>query len=444
MPGKINRKKTGNSIGTAFKINSGEAWAITPSALRGLISIVLNNQASNFIDDENDNDNEDILKDYNEYGFAEISVTGPIMRYPGIFSRLFGGTSVEGIMNALDIAGAKDDIRGVMLNINSPGGMVDGINELAGKIWDFKKPVVAYVGGEANSAAYWLASAADSIVVNDTAAVGSIGVYTSYLDSRSAMKEAGYDQYDIVASQSPRKVPDPALDEGRAQIQAHIDKLAEIFINTVAENRGTTIDDVTGNYGQGDTVIGHEAVSRGMADETGNYEDAKERLRQSIKPNKSTGLIFGTNFGKNGGNKMTREQLIAEFPDIAKALMEDGAIAERDRIKGIEAIYAADPEAFEASGALKEAKWDGKTTPEAAAALILKAIAERKEAEKSKIEALKAARAQDAGLIPNIPQENTSDDRQAFEDAVGKMKVAARKASVSRRNRFPGKGGKNE
>jgi hypothetical protein len=258
------------------------------------------------------------------------------------------------------------------------------------------------------------------------------------------MKEAGYDQYNIIASQSPRKVPDPALDEGRAQIQAHIDKLAEIFIETVAENRGTTVDDVTGNYGQGDVVIGHEAVSRGMADETGNYEDAKERLRQSIKPNKSTGLIFGTNFGKNGGNKMTREQLMAEFPDIAKALMDDGASEERKRIRGIEAIYAADPEAFEASGALKEAKWDGKTTPEAAAALILKAIAERKEAEKSKVEALKAARAQDAGLIPNVPLEDAPDDRQAFEDAVGKMKAAARKASSPRRSRFSGKGGKNE
>ena len=423
-----------------FSIHPGESWAITPAALRRLISL----SVSNFIDDEMDDDeNTDILKDYNDYGYAELSITGPIMRYPNLFSRIFGGTSVEETMGALDEAAAKPEIRGVLLNINSPGGTVDGINELSGKISGFNKPIIAYVGGEANSAAYWLASAADKIVVNDTATVGSIGVYTSYVDSRRAMKDAGYDQYDIIASQSPNKVPDPAQDEGKAQIQAHIDKLADIFIQAVAKNRSTTVDNVMENYGRGDVVIGAEAVRLGMADNIGNYDDAKNMLLQSMakhrQPNSGRTLIQDKS--KNtGGKAMTKDQILTEYPEAAKALMEDGAVAERMRIKSIEDIGNG-----EFQDIVSSAKWDGKTTAEGTAVLILKAKKEKDASEAAqslkKTEALKAARTQDASLIPDIPLETAPDDAQAFQSEVEKMKAAAKKVSGARRRGITSKGG---
>lgn len=423
-----------------FSVNPGEAWAITPSALRRLLSLSL----SNYIDDETDDDeNTDILKDYNDYGYAELSITGPIMRYPSLFSRLFGGTSVEEAMNALDEAAAKPEIRGVLLNINSPGGTVDGINELSGKISGFGKPVIAYVGGEANSAAYWLASAADKIIVNDTAAVGSIGVYTSYLDSRRAMKDAGYDQYDIIASQSPRKVPDPAQDEGKAQIQSHIDKLADIFIRAVAENRGTTVDNVMENYGRGDVVIGAEAVRLGMADGIGNYDAAENMLLLTMAAHRktNTGRTLIRNKSDNtGGKAMTKDQILTEYPEAARALMEDGAVAERARIKSIEDIGG---DIFQ--DIVSNAKWDGKTTAEGAAVLILKAKKEKDASEaeqnRKKTDALKAARAQDAGIIPSAPLETAPDEAQAFQSEVEKMKAAAKKVSGSRRRGITSKGG---
>src|SRR5690606_4035038 len=101
-------------------------------------------------------------------GVAIVPVVGPIFRYANLFTEISGATSTQVL--ATDIRAALDDpnIKAIILNIDSPGGIASGINELAEMIYEgrARKRIVAYGGGTVASAAYWIASAANEIVID--------------------------------------------------------------------------------------------------------------------------------------------------------------------------------------------------------------------------------------------------------------------------------------
>ncbi|MCC3862680.1 S49 family peptidase, partial [Emcibacteraceae bacterium Y4] len=92
-----------------------------------------------------------------------------------------------------------------------------------------RKPVIAYASGDAASGAYWIAAAADEIVVSKTSALGSIGVVGVYQGGKDT------DTVEVVSSQSPFKRLDPGSDEGRARLQKRIDAMAGVFVDAVAK-----------------------------------------------------------------------------------------------------------------------------------------------------------------------------------------------------------------
>ena len=203
---------------------------------------------------------------------AIIPISGPMFPKANLFTEVSGATSTESV--AQDFVQALDDpsVHAIVLDINSPGGAVDGVSELAALIAQSRgmKPVTAYVGNMACSAAYWVASAADSIVVSDTAVLGSIGVVTQYVKRN----EPGVSRMDIVSTQSPKKCLDPGTDAGKAEVQATIDALAQVFVETVAQNRGVSVNTVLEKFGQGGVRVGSKAVALGMADRLGSRSDA--------------------------------------------------------------------------------------------------------------------------------------------------------------------------
>jgi signal peptide peptidase SppA len=404
-----------------FSISNGDAWAIKKSGLEKLIALAkadgIDTQIERF-------GNSEISSPYSN--IAVINITDTIFRYDNVFMSWFGGSSVEAITNAFDEALADDTVNAILLNMNSPGGVVDGVAELSAKIYSSKgiKPIYAYVGGEAASAAYWLGSSADKMIINETAAVGSIGVYSIYYDYTKAMDNAGIKEITIVSSLSPKKVPDPADDKGKKQIQSHIDTYANIFIEAVARNRRVAVDEVIANYGQGDIVIGKEAIEKGMADEIGTFETAIESLNKIIAKNnehknkKKSGVIF--NIG--GQKKMTIENiedLRAENPEIFAQVLELGASQERQRIQELEELANA-----ETTDILAKVKFDGKTTKKDAALLIL-------EANKEKMAKLKISREKDAEDIPKI---ETEPEINAEDKAVQGLVSAANKVTGGNKN----------
>lgn len=210
-------------------------------------------------------------------GVCVIPVVGPIFRYADWFTDLCGGATVESI--ALDLQAAVDDpmCRAIVLNVDSPGGEAAGISELAEAVRAAggRKPVVAYAGDMACSAAYWLAAAAGEVVCSETAMLGSIGVVMGYVrrDDRPGTKS-----YEFVSSQSPNKRPDLETEKGRAEVQRVVDDLADVFIGAVAAYRETTPEKVASDFGRGGVLVGRKAVEAGMADRVGSFESVIAEL----------------------------------------------------------------------------------------------------------------------------------------------------------------------
>ncbi len=197
---------------------------------------------------------------------AIMNIHGVISRYDSFLNWLRGGTAVEDLALDFKTALKSQDVDRIVLDIDSPGGEVAGIYEFAEMVHAADKPVTAYVGSQAASAAYWIASAADKIIANPTAELGSIGVVFGYRPSEDKTIE-------IVSTASPKKRLDPGSKEGRAEIQQRADDLAEIFIAQVAKYRGVTTDKVKNDFGQGGMMIAEKAISAGMADKIGSLED---------------------------------------------------------------------------------------------------------------------------------------------------------------------------
>jgi signal peptide peptidase SppA len=210
----------------------------------------------------------------NTSGVAVLDIRGPIMRYRSFWTWLLGGTSVEEASTGLQAALDDPTVQSIVLAINSPGGQVDGINEFANSIRaaNSQKPVTAYVGGMGASGAYWLAAAAGKIVADETAQLGSIGVLATVMDATGAEQKMGVKRYDVVSSQSPLKRTDPGTDAGRAQLQSVVDSLAQVFIDKVAQFRGTTPAKVESDFGKGAVVLAPAAVAAGMADGLGSLQ----------------------------------------------------------------------------------------------------------------------------------------------------------------------------
>jgi signal peptide peptidase SppA len=355
---------------------------------------------------------------------AIIPIIGAISRYDTICSRVFGGVSVEEISANLAAAMASSSVKSILLEVDSPGGQVAGIADLADEIKAASqlKPVVAFVSDTSASAAYWLTAASSKIVLSQSAFVGSIGVVASFIDSSKADSARGVSRIEIVSSNAPRKRPDLSSDDGLSQIREQVDALESIFIKTIANFRGTTIENVVSNFGQGDIVIAPDAVRRGMADSVGAISDAADlagELASEMAPKFLLSFADKTALVTNktimpGGEKMDEETIsVSQAKELEQKGRADGATegakAERARIKAIYDLVRGEHMAI-AGDAIKSALFDGKSTAGDVASLILAA-------ENAKREAMKAARAQDAAAIPPIASAETAPndaEKQAF------------------------------
>lgn len=211
---------------------------------------------------------------------AVLPIEGPITRYANLFSDISGGTSIEMLARDFQAALSSDAVQSIVLHVDSPGGQSSGVGELADILYAARgvKPIWAYVSHMGASAAYWLASATDRIVVAPSSMVGSIGVIASVPDPK---RQPG-DDFEFVSSQSPNKKPDPSSKEGKSQIQTLVDDLATVFVQSVARNRGVSAQTVLDDFGAGDVLVGDKAVQAGLADAIGSFEQVLVDIQNPV------------------------------------------------------------------------------------------------------------------------------------------------------------------
>lgn len=363
----------------AFELAASRPWLMLPDALDSLLAVADRQGDPEALEARLgrplDNTRAVSIRD----GVAVIPVTGPIMRYANLFTRISGATSTQELATDLQTALDSPQVRAIVLNIDSPGGEANGINELADMIHASrgKKPIKAYVGGTGASAAYWIASAADEVVVDDTALLGSIGVV---LEVAVKKDEAGAKRYTITSSNAPNKRPDVETEQGRAELAKTIDALADVFVAKVARHLGVAAEQVPAMGDHGGLKVGVAAVEAGLAHRTGSLEALiNELARPAATPRKLSMTTVKTTAElraaiEAGADPLTIE-IAAATPVDTDALKAEAAAsavaAERERIKGINALAAP---GFEAEiGAAIE----GGSSIEATALSLLKAAQDR-------------------------------------------------------------------
>jgi signal peptide peptidase SppA len=213
---------------------------------------------------------------------ARIPISGHIEPKASLWTLLFGGAAVDLIAAQIQDALADRDTSAILLDIDSPGGSVYGIPELARTIRAARgqKPILAVANAEAASAAYYLGSQADEFSITPSGQVGSIGVIYLHTDLTGMAEKQGV-KFTIFRSQDRKADANPyeALsEEAAADIQAKVDAYDTMFVRDVARGRGVTVEKVRADFGAGRMFMAREAVKAGLVDREETIDEALRRL----------------------------------------------------------------------------------------------------------------------------------------------------------------------
>lgn len=217
-------------------------------------------------------------------GVAVIPIRGVIAHRMGGMAESSGGTSTEGIAAMVRQVMADASIGTVVLDLDSPGGTVTGVSELAGELFASRgrgtKKMIAQVNGLAASAAYWLGSQADEIVSLPSGVTGSIGVFTAHQDVSKALEQEGIDV--TLISAGKYKVEgnpfEPLTPAAKAVLQDRVDTAYAQFVKDVAQGRGVSQASVRDGYGQGRALTAKDALKAGLIDSIGTMDQTLSRL----------------------------------------------------------------------------------------------------------------------------------------------------------------------
>lgn len=382
---------------------------------------------------------------------AIVPVQGVLARRMNMFHRISGGSSMQMILN--DFLEAMDDesVNAIILDVDSPGGTVDGTADLARAIYDARgtKPIVTLANGLMASAGYWIGSASDKIYIgNETTAVGSIGVVTSHTDYSEYYKKQGVKITDIYAGKYKRINSEnkPLSKEGKQVIQDQVDYLYSIFVSTIAKHRGVSVQTVLDDMADARMFVGQQAIDAGLVDGVstmsalieslsgGDLKDLVDEKNIEIKVDGTLpafdfnfliedeikteipdqpGQEYSSNYKGTNMTEITKGYILDKHPDIAEALREEGrasvdvakiaseaAANERERVKGVFDQSMPGHEAM-----ISDLAFDGKTTGPEAAVKIL-------QAEKSKLVNVDQAMDLDAqdmsGVAPSSERQTTA------------------------------------
>ena len=215
-------------------------------------------------------------------GLAVIPIHGPLVPRADAFSEISGMTSCDDLDAQLRAALAAPEVSTILLDIDSPGGSVAGVTELAGLIREARatKPIVAHGRYLMASAAYWLAAQATKVYLSPSGQAGSIGVYTMFDDITAALEQLGIKRTYIGAGEYKLEGNDagPLTDAGAAHLKALVDAAYDDFVGDVARGRGVTPHQVMTGYGKGRVLRAQAALDAGLVDDVLTVTALLDRL----------------------------------------------------------------------------------------------------------------------------------------------------------------------
>jgi signal peptide peptidase SppA len=211
-----------------------------------------------------------------------------------LMTAMSGGTSVDQLTSQFRDALADPEVGAILFDVDSPGGSVDGITELANEIRSARgqKPMAAVANPTMASAAYWIASQVDEVIASPSAIVGSVGVIGMHVDVSKQDEMLGEKVTLITAGagKAEGNEHEPLSDEGRAKMQALADDYYALFTGDVAAARGVKASQVVNDW-KADVFTAKKAQAAGLVDRVETLDEAVGRMVGKV----NGGLGFGAN-----------------------------------------------------------------------------------------------------------------------------------------------------
>lgn len=218
-------------------------------------------------------------------GVQQLGLYGVMAPRMNLMMQVSGGTSTQAFAEQLRQSGDNPDVKTVLIEVDSPGGMVTGTEELRQAMVALasKKRVVAIARGMMTSAAYYASAPATQIVATPSSQVGSIGVYAIHKEITKAAEDAGV-KFRIFRAGELKAAGNPyekLTDKFAAALQQRIDEPYQMFVASVATDRNLSMQAIEERFGQGQSFMAATALDRGMIDEVMGFDDlvAQERKR---------------------------------------------------------------------------------------------------------------------------------------------------------------------
>ena len=223
-----------------------------------------------------------IGEDFKDGNVAVIPIKGIIASENyGVFGQEVSDSQT--IVEFIEKADRNPNIKGIIFEINSPGGSPVATEEISDAIKRTNKTTVAWIREMGASAGYWVATSCDKIVASKMSVTGSIGARLSYMEFSGLLKDYNITYQRLIAGKY-KDVGDPFTTLGlqeRKLLQNYLDKLHEYFISAVAENRGLSEKKVK-EIATGMFYLGSEAKELGLVDVLGGKEEAKKIIEEEL------------------------------------------------------------------------------------------------------------------------------------------------------------------
>ena len=276
-------------------------WALMPERLQAMAGVLTRWSAGEPPTDEAmfQIQSERVLRDTRKQmaaanagsGIAVLPLYGVVTQRGNMVDDISGpgSTSTQQFTSALRQVLADDTVGQILIDIDSPGGSVYGVAELASQIVKARaqKPVVAVANSLAASAAYWIGCSASEFYVTPGGEVGSIGVWQAHFDYSKALEEEGVKTTLVSAGKfkvegNPYVPLDP---EAQAFMQSRVEDYYNAFIQAVAVGRGVSVDDVRNGMGEGRVLGADAALAQRMVDGIASFDDVLARMQAKVTAN---------------------------------------------------------------------------------------------------------------------------------------------------------------
>lgn len=244
-----------------------------------------------YMDDEEDDDDEAPRLLTKQGNVAIIDIRGPLVPSAPWYARYVGITGYDEIRQALVAAANDPEVGAILLDVNSGGGAVAGVTDVADLVStiDAKvKPVHTYSESIIASAAIWVGAQARSVQIGKVAEAGSIGVLTVLKSMARYYKEMGIDA-EVLRSGEFKALGhplDPINDKAKAEIMGQLMQMDAMFVDYMAEARGMTAEMATEKFGKGRVFVGQSAVDNGLVDAVTTFDAVVSAIQGAIDSEK--------------------------------------------------------------------------------------------------------------------------------------------------------------